>query len=230
MSRSWTANDDPTGKPTWANTSVVYGVNRTEAKLYGKSVSPGWVNVTPMTGYVSAVTITNAGTGYANTDTFVIANGTSNGTGTMVAFDLANATGSLVIASTVNATANGVDLTTTLANGDVIFYYSNATNKVGRVVNKVVNSTFLNVTVAFSHTNAIGVNYGRAGVISSVGFTGGVFASKTANVVVTTAAGVGGVLTIGAYSGRIDRVGIENLVAISQMAGDASDDTLFPDS
>ena len=65
----WSNLDGVTGnsKPKYANTSSVYGVSVTEAANTlgdGKKVAhSGWVKQTVGTGYVAAVSITNAGAG-----------------------------------------------------------------------------------------------------------------------------------------------------------------------
>jgi hypothetical protein len=228
----WSANDDPTGKPKWANTSVVFGVDRTEATVYGKGMHPGWVNVTPMQGYVSNITISNAGSGYANTDTFVIANGVSggNGSGTMVTADGANNSLVLNVSTTVNVGVTGNALAF-YANSDVFFYYSNTTNKIYKTINKVVNSSFINLTSNASLVANGSANTGLAAQISTVGLIdGGHFTAQTGNVNITTSTGSGGSLTIGSYGGRIGRTSIECLVAISNMQSDDSDDSTLPDS
>jgi hypothetical protein len=226
----WTANNDAAGKPKWANTAAVYGVDRTEARLYGKGVSPGWVNVTSMSGGVVSVAVANAGTGYANGDAVLFANGVTNGSGVVVTADSANLTGGLILNDTVNVTANGIDFTTVLSNSDALFYYSNSSNKVYRTLNKVVNSSFANVTLATNTGANTDADYGRAAQVSSVGVVdGGQFTSQTGNTAITTVGGVGAGLTL-SYGGRIGRTQVENLVAVSNMTNDASDDTVFPDS
>jgi molybdopterin biosynthesis enzyme MoaB len=67
----WSANDDPTGRPKYANVASVYGVNATEAVVKGKSAAPGWVKVTYGTGSVDLV-LTAGGSGYTNADIITV--------------------------------------------------------------------------------------------------------------------------------------------------------------
>jgi hypothetical protein len=229
----WSANDDPTGKPKWANTAAVFGVDRTEATVYGKGMHPGWVNVTPMRGYVSNITVSNAGSGYANADTFVIANGVSgaNGSGTMITADAANSALVMNVGTTVNVSVTTGNALAVYANSDTFFYFSNSTNKIYKVINKVVNSSFINLASNTSLVANGSANNGLAAQISSIGLVdGGGFTSQTGNVNITTSTGSGGSLTIGSYGGRIGRTSVECLVAISDMKSDDSDDTTLPDS
>lgn len=54
----------------------------------------------------------------------------------------------------VNLVSTGYNLTTNFTNGDYVFVYTNSTSYDSRIINRVVNSTFMNVTAAWSATNA----------------------------------------------------------------------------
>ena len=141
----------------------------------------------------------------------------------------ANLTGTLAITSgNVNVTATGANLLSTFANSEQLFVYSNSSNMIVKTINKVVNSSFMNVTSTFAVTNAA-VNYGKAGVIKFItnpvvgsGFT------TTYNVAIS---GTGlGANVVSGLGGRAGRTTYEHMVVVKNMTGDASDDTVLPDS
>jgi len=232
----WTANDDPTGRPKYANSAVVYGVDRAEAQVSGRSVSPGWVNVTIGTGSVD-LTLVNGGSGYTNADVITIdGNGTVgvvNATANVVVGFGANVTGSTlaVVSAAANATATGgASLLTTFANGDNIFVYTNSSFANTRTINKVVNSSFLNITSTWSTSNAAAA-YGVAGIVLSINPNngGGSGFTITSNTTVTTSAGQNLTFTK-VLAGLAGRFYHDNLVVFKgNMAGDA-EDTIFPDT
>ena len=228
----WTANDDPTGRPNYANNATVYGVDKTEAAVTGNTLGPGWVNVTKGTGYVT-FSVVNGGSGYANADVITVDGGanpaTTNATANIVVGESANLTGTLAITSgNVNVTATGANLLSTFANSEQLFVYSNSSNMIVKTINKVVNSSFMNVTSTFAVTNAA-VNYGKAGVIKFItnpvvgsGFT------TTYNVAIS---GTGlGANVVSGLGGRAGRTTYEHMVVVKNMTGDASDDTVLPDA
>lgn len=96
----WTNRDmaSGNGKPLWANTANVYGVNTTEAQAannLSKQVSPGWVQVTRGTGYVVSANISNAGSNITVAGYVTITGG--GGTGMNIAYGINN------ISNTVNS-------------------------------------------------------------------------------------------------------------------------------
>lgn len=228
----WTANDDPTGRPKYANNSNVYGVDRTEARVKNVGIASGWVAITPGTGYVT-MSLVSGGSGYANTDVVKVDGGATpgvvNATANVIVGFSANSAGTVNIVG-VNATATGVDLVTTgYANGDVIFAFSNSSNSTVRTINQVVNSTFMNVTSAWGFSNTTS-NFGKAGVIQQLtNATPGSGFQTTANVSFTTSAGVRAnvAATLGGRAGRTD---YETMVIVKNMTNDAADDTILPDS
>lgn len=230
----WTANDDPTGRPKYANSATVFGVDRTEAQVFRKDISPGWANITYGTGSVE-LTLVSGGSGYTNADVITVdgvaTSGVVNATANIIVSFSANVAGNLAVTSTaVNATATGIDLTTILANGDTIFVYTNSTFANTRTINKVVNSTFLNVTSAWSTTNAA-ATFGKAGVITSIvpNNGGGSGFVNTSNIAITTSVGQSASITA-ALTGRAGRYNHDQLVVFKgDMAGDA-EDTILPDS
>lgn len=236
MAALWSANDDPTGKPKYANTANVYGVNRAEARVKGRGVSPGWVGVAVGTGGVATLTITAGGSGYVNADVITIDGGgapaTSNATYSLTSTNGANLAGTVSTVSGAhgNVIGTGTTLNTSFANGQTMFVYSNTTSFTVKKINQVVNSTFLNVTTTWAFANAT-ANYGKAGIITSVSETNpGAGFTTASNVAVTSTDGVGATFTV-ALGGKAGRINYENMVVFKgDMAGDAADDTPFPDA
>lgn len=122
----WTATDNNAGKPQSANTSekaLIYGVNAAEvAVAAGRVPHSGWVRVEKGTGQVSGVTITAAGTGYANGSAVAFSSGgatgtiTTNGAGAITSFTLTDP-GTPVASATVSSIAgagSGATLTPVL--------------------------------------------------------------------------------------------------------------------
>jgi hypothetical protein len=228
----WSANDDPTGRPNYANNATVYGVDRAEALVKGKSAAPGWVNVVTGTGYV-VFNINSGGSGYANTDTIVVDGvttpGVVNATANVRVGYGANSAATVNIVG-VNATASSTVLITEgYANGDAIAVWSNSTNVLVRTINQVVNSTFMNVTSTFGTTNTA-ANFSKSGVIQSlININPGSGFTTTSNLTLTTSGGVRANVGI-SLGGRAGREYLENMVIVKGMAGDAADDTIFPDT
>lgn len=229
----WTANDDPTGRPNYANTSSVYGVDTTEATVIGHKVSPGWVRVTTGTGGVVSVAVANGGSGYVTGDAVTIDGGaapaTTNASYTVTAADQANLAGTVaVLSSGANVVGTGTAFLTYFMNSDSVFVFSNSSASTTKKINKVVNNTFMNITTTWAFTNA-STTHGVAGAITGVNFVefGTGFTTAT-NVAITSTNGAGGVLTptLGARAGRKN---YETLVALKSIAGDA-EDTVFPDA
>ncbi len=227
----WSANDDPTGRPNYANVATVYGVDKAEAAVKGAHLGPGWVNVNVGTGPV-VFKIANGGSGYANANFITVDGGTTpgvvNATANIVVGQSANLAGTLAVTSAlVNVVATGVDLTTVFTNNAQMFVYTDNSTMVVKTINKVTNSTSMNVVGAFAASNAAS-KYGLAGVIQSItnikegsGFT------TTANVTITGTGVNANVVTLG---GRAGRTWYEHMVVVKGMKNDAADDTVFPDS
>ena len=229
----WSANDDPTGKPSWSNTADVYGVDATEAQVKGKSVAPGWVRVITGTGEAS-LTLVSGGTGYTNADYITVdgvtTSGVVNATSNVLVDIGANLTGTVAVTSgQANVVGTGTALSTNFANGDSLFVYSNATNYAVAKINQVVNATFMNITSTWSVTNST-AKFGVSGIIQTivtpVGGSG--FTTQT-NVAITTTNGKSANVTATPI-GRAGRVSYENMVIVRRMSNDASDDTTFADS
>lgn len=230
----WTANDDPTGRPNYANTSDVYGVDRAEAAAAGSGVSPGWVKVTIGTGGVVGLTITDGGSGYTSSDTVTIDGGaapaTTNASYTVTATNGANLTGTVaVVSGGANVVGTGTAMLTNFANGDSLFVFSNSSSSTTKKINQVVNNTFMNITTTWAFANASTV-HGVAGIITAVspvdfgaGFT------VDSNVAITSTNGTGAVL-VPTLGGKAGRTNYENMVVFKgNMAGDA-EDSIFPDA
>ena len=231
----WTANDDPTGRPKYANNSTVYGVDVNEAVARGRGVSPGWVKVTIGTGGITALTITDGGSGYTNSDVVTIdgksAPATTNATYGVVTSVSANLAGTVSTISGVNGNVIGTSTTflTDFANGDSLFVFSNSSSSTVKKINKVVNNTFLNISTTWDFANA-SASYGVAGIITSVYVTDpGSGFTVDSNVAITSTDGVTAVL-VPTLGGRAGRTSYENMVVLQgTMTGDA-EDTIFPDS
>jgi hypothetical protein len=230
----WTANDDPTGRPNYANSATVYGVDRTEAALFGKSISQGWANITYGTGSVE-LTLVSGGSSYTNASVITVDGvataGVVNATANVIVGFSANVAAATVNinASTTNVLSTGANLQTIFANGDTIFVYTNSTFANTRVINQITNSTSMNVVGAWSTTNTAAA-FGIAGVILTIvpNNGGGSGFVNTANVQAVT---VGQNASVTAtLTGRAGRYNHDQLVVFKgDMAGDA-EDTIFPDS
>jgi hypothetical protein len=229
----WTANDDPAGRPKYANTSDVYGVDATEARVVGAGVAPGWVKVTIGTGFVNALTVSAGGTGYTNADAVVIDGGAAaasvNATANVVVGIGANLAGTVAVTSSgANIVGTGTAFNTDFANGYTAFVYQNTTAFTAKKINQVVNATFMNITTTWAFTNA-SATYGIAGIIQSVNVTNiGAGFTTSSNVAITTTDGVGANLVV-TLGGRAGRKSYESMVFINTMTGDA-EDSLFPDT
>lgn len=230
----WSANDDPTGRPNYANTSDVYGVDKAEAAVAASGVAPGWVRVTPQTGYVSFLTVVAGGSRYTNSDVVTVdgvsTSGVVNATANVVVGFSANVSGNAAVTSgQVNLVSTGYNLTTGFANGYEVFVYTNSTSAAVRTINQVVNSTFMNVTSSWPATNASAA-FGVSGVILRTDYLneGSGFTTQK-NVSITTVAGAGANVTA-TLGGRAGRTQYENLVYVANVQNDDSDDTVFPDT
>lgn len=230
----WSANDDPTGKPNFANVATVFGVDRTEAQVAGAGVSPGWVKVYTGTGSAE-LTLVSGGTGYTNSDVITVdgvtTSGVVNATANVVvglSANVANATFA-VTSTEANATVTGVDLTTVAANGDSLAVYTNTSAPQYVVVNQVVNTTFMNITSTWAETNAA-AEFAVSGVIETIvpNNGGGSGFTNQSNLAITTSAGQSANVTV-ALTGRAGRVWYENMVWVKNITNDA-EDTIFPDS
>lgn len=106
----WTMTDNTGGKPKYANTSekaLIFGIDASEAQAAnGRIAHAGWVRVEAGTGPVVGVTITAAGSGYANGESLVFTGG--NGTGAVATINT-NAQGNV---TSVSISAGGSGYTT----------------------------------------------------------------------------------------------------------------------
>jgi len=236
----WSNVDEANGRPKYANNANVYGVDATEAGLHGKTVSPGWVQVTYGTGQVTGLTVSAGGSAYTNSDVVTVdGNGLSgvvNATANVRTTNSANIAGNVAVTSgEANVVGTGTDFTARFANGDGIFVYSNSTAFTTKKINRVVNGTFLNITTTWAFTNAE-TKAGEWGIINEVivnpdtaGGSGSGFRNlTTTNVSITTTDGQLATL-VPVLGGRAGRKSWENMVFINGMTGDA-EDTEFPDS
>lgn len=231
----WSANDDPTGKPNWSNTADVYGVNATEARVKGASVSPGWVRVVVGTGSAQ-LTLVSGGYGYSNSDVITVDSvgtaGSVNATANVIVGLSANLSGvTLAVTSgQANAVATGTSLLTLFSNGATLAVYTNTTAPQVVRVNQVANATFMNISSTWAATNATST-FAFGGVIQQVvpNNGGGSGFKTTSNVAFTTSNGQNASVTA-VLSGRAGRTTYENMVIVRNMQNDASDDTVFPDA
>lgn len=227
----WSANDGPTGRPNYQNTASVYGVDKTEARLKNVGIGPGWVNVAVQTGYVT-LSLADGGSGYANANFITVdggANPAVNATANIVVGTSANLTGTLAVTSgQVNVVATGVDLTTIFQNNSQMFVYTDGSTQVVKTINKVTNSTSMNVVGAFAASNTA-AKYGKAGVILAITNVNPGSAFTTTSNLAITGTGVGANVVV-TLAGRAGRTQYEHMVVVKGMANDAADDTVFPDS
>lgn len=228
----------------------LFGVDQTEARLKGRSVTQGWVLVKTGLGPVATFTATG-GSNIANGETVTLSNGAANGILTLTS----NATGNIASATITNGGVFDVNTNIVvgfnrqrrLANtGTFINYtgtatgYSNSDYVV--VSNAIVNAT-ANVTTnstggsltftvnnigLFSNTQtntAVVIRVANSTGGNSAG-TGATFTS--ANLIAST----GGSITINTLGGRAGRISYETLAVVRSMANttDGNDNNIFPNS
>lgn len=229
---TWSANDDPTGRPNYANTANVFGVDRTEALVYGKGVSPGWVAVRTGSGQISGFTINDGGTGYVTADTIEV-NGAVNAVANLIVGEGPSLAG---IGNLNIQTGNVIVVTnftpsTELTIPSVLYAYVNATGPaITLTINEDINATAFNVASAPSVTNSAVSNWGYDGVITGFQVTEyGSFTVTDPESEITTSTGSGANVDP-IVGGRAGRVTTENMVFIHDVTNDADDDGTFPDS
>jgi hypothetical protein len=232
----WSANDDPTGKPNWSNTADVYGVDKTEAAVAGKGVSPGWVRRTVGTGGVT-LSIVSGGTGFTNSSVITVdgvaTSGVVNATANVLVGFSTNVAGLNVAVTSgqVNVTATGASLLTTFANGQTVFVYTNSSSAEVRRINQITNSTSMNVVGSWTSSNAAATGVGLAGVIQTIvpNNGGGSGFVNTSNVSFSASANGQNASITATIGGRGGRITYENMVYVKTITNDA-EDTAFPDS
>jgi len=80
--------------------------------------------------------------------------------------------GTVITTAAGNVTGTNTSFATSFANGDFFYVVSNSTVTDTRVINQVVNGTFMNTTTAFSAANTLGTTYGVSESIDSVSIIG----------------------------------------------------------
>jgi hypothetical protein len=126
---SWTNDDSQAGAPTYkinansANTGTdLYGTQVVGLgdEEYAHQTHTGWTRVQRGTGPVKSITITVAGSGYANTDTINISGGLTNATGT-IATDANGAITTVTLGANgtgfINVSTANVSITTSAGTG-----------------------------------------------------------------------------------------------------------------
>ena len=183
------------------------------------------------TGRISALNISAAGSGYKTSPLVTIAAPSA------IAFS-GNSTSVTVGNSTVNGfIALGTTNTALFANGDAVTYLVAASNTaIGGLANNttyfviVANSTAIQLS---ADKNGGAINLASVGTGAQAGHT---FTGETATGFVVVGGGQNKGVTGGwnlrtaGTGGRAGRVQNECLVAMRNMTGDASDDSILPDS
>jgi hypothetical protein len=86
-------------------------------------------------------------------------------------------TGTVAITATVNVVGTGTSFTTDFSNGDFIRAVVNSTVTDVRVINQVVNATFINVTSNWTAANS-STTYGKSETVERVNINGVKFTSN----------------------------------------------------
>lgn len=231
----WSNTDNANGKPAFANTATVFGVDVAEAALQNFVASPGWVDVQVGHGPIVSIAVTTPGTGYVDNEALIFASGGGNGAAGFVTTSgnslVANVTingGGVGYANaaalifdpvgaqgTVTTDSNGMITAVTITTGGA---YATAPT----VTIDTVAGTNANLTVEVGDLTPIG------DIVSATLTNGGSGYTSAPTVTIDTIVGVNGALTA-AVGGRAGRITSETLVAMKSIGGDA-EDTQFPDA
>lgn len=209
-----------------------YSANATVTVTVTNGGADATINATSnSTGRISALNISAAGSGYKTSPLITISAPTA------IAFS-GNSTSVTVGNSTVNGfIALGTTNTALFANGDAVTYLVAASNTaIGGLANNttyyvIVSNTTAIQLAATKNGGAVNLTSVAAGAQAGHTFTG-----ETATGYVTVGGGQNKGVTAGwnlrtvGSGGRAGRVQNECLVAMRNITGDASDDTILPDS
>jgi hypothetical protein len=190
--RSWVAGTNAFPNAMFGNTTSssfinnqalgIFGVDKTEAGVKGRGVTPGWNLVRTGTGPVTGVSVTNVGTAFVTGETITVSNGSSNGILTITANGFAgNSTSNAVSGniSSVTITSGGAGFVT---NTGVVFAFNREL--------KIVGLTVAGTPSGYSNTDVIRV-FGNATVAATTNATATFVTNSTggfvtANVTITS--------------------------------------------